>query len=344
MAVDLLASVGGPWPTVVALAAGIIIPWIYLLLKPPPPKICGTRRGPPITAPRIRLRDGRYMAYKEQGVPKDLAKHKVIFVHPFSGSRHSLLQISQEVLEGLSVYMVAFDRAGYGESDPFPERSVKSEALDIQELADQLQLGQKFYVVGLSMGGYPCWACLKHIPHRLAGVAMMAPVVNYWWPSASKEISGEAFSSRPLGDKITLRIAHYAPWLMHTWSKQTFLPSFLNGIGKEKFMNKMDLEITAARKNAGIPHQETAIQQGTSESLHRDLAVGFGKWDFFLANAGVPVHVFQGDEDNLVPVSIQRHVAEKLPWINYHELPGVGHLLDFVPGLNDKVLTTLLAS
>lgn len=33
------------------------------------------------------------------------------------------------------------DRAGYGESDPNPKLLVKSEACDIQELADQVQLG-----------------------------------------------------------------------------------------------------------------------------------------------------------------------------------------------------------
>lgn len=72
----------------------------------------------------------------------------------------------QEVMEELGVYVLTFDRAGYGESDPNPKRSVKSEAFDIQELADQLHLGPKFYAIGVSIGSYPIWACLKYIPHR----------------------------------------------------------------------------------------------------------------------------------------------------------------------------------
>lgn len=72
----------------------------------------------------------------------------------------------QEVIEELKIYFLYFDRAGYGESDPNPLRSVKSEAFDIQELADQLQIGSKFYVIGISMGGYSVWSCLKYIPHR----------------------------------------------------------------------------------------------------------------------------------------------------------------------------------
>ncbi|RVW36988.1 hypothetical protein CK203_099634 [Vitis vinifera] len=33
--------------------------------RPPPPKICGSPGGPAITAHRIKLRDGRHLAYKE---------------------------------------------------------------------------------------------------------------------------------------------------------------------------------------------------------------------------------------------------------------------------------------
>lgn len=64
------------------------------------------------------------------------------------------------------MYTVSFDRPGYGESDPDPNRTLKSLALDIEELADQLGLGSKFYVVGMSMGGELVWPCLKYIPHR----------------------------------------------------------------------------------------------------------------------------------------------------------------------------------
>jgi pimeloyl-ACP methyl ester carboxylesterase len=70
------------------------------------------------------------------------------------------------LLEELGVYIVSFDRPGYGESDPDPKRSVKSLALDVEELADKLELGSKFYVIGFSMGGQAVWGCLKFIPHR----------------------------------------------------------------------------------------------------------------------------------------------------------------------------------
>lgn len=41
--------------------------------------------------------------------------------------------VLQEVMDEMCLYVVTFDRAGYGESDPNPKRNVKSEAFDIQE-------------------------------------------------------------------------------------------------------------------------------------------------------------------------------------------------------------------
>lgn len=60
----------------------------YHVIRPPPPKICGSPGGPPITAPRIKLRDGRNLAYKEYGMPREEAKYKIIFIHGFSSCRH----------------------------------------------------------------------------------------------------------------------------------------------------------------------------------------------------------------------------------------------------------------
>ncbi|GLT68981.1 hypothetical protein SLA2020_411690 [Shorea laevis] len=160
------------------LVVGIII-YAYRSTKPPPPKICGTPNGPAVTSPRIRLGDGRHLAYRERGVAKENAKYKVIVVHGFDSSKDIYLPLSQELMDEVGVYIVSFDRAGYGESDPNPKRSVRSEAFDIQELADQLQLGPKFYMIGMSLGTYPVWSCLKYIPHRLAGVTLVVPVIIF---------------------------------------------------------------------------------------------------------------------------------------------------------------------
>lgn len=77
----------------------------------------------------------------------------------------------QALIEELGIYILSFDRAGYGQSDPNPKMTEKSIALDIEELADQLKLGPKFYVIGFSMGGEFTWTTLKYIPHRYGPVS-----------------------------------------------------------------------------------------------------------------------------------------------------------------------------
>lgn len=68
--------------------------WAYQATRPIPPNTCGSENGPPITAPRIQLKDGRYLAYKEYGVSKDVAKYKIVFVHGFDQCRHDVYAIT----------------------------------------------------------------------------------------------------------------------------------------------------------------------------------------------------------------------------------------------------------
>nr|GEY41513.1 hypothetical protein [Tanacetum cinerariifolium] len=239
----------------------------------PPPLICGSPDGLPITGPRVVLGDGRHLAYNEYGLSRIIAKYKIVFAHGFSSSRFAASVYHPELFEEFKIYMVTFDRPSYGESDPDPKQMIKSLTLDIEDLADKLELGSKFYVIGYS---------------HIAGVALVAPVVNYWWSSFPSNLSIAAYKLQPLQDQWEVGVSHYA----------------------------------------------YVIQQGLAESILRDMKVGFGKWEFdtmeienpFPNNEG-SVHLWHGDDDGLVPMSLQRYIAKHLSYIHYHELPNVGHLL-----------------
>lgn len=75
------------WKIIVVLLIGFLA-WAYQALCPPAPRICGSIGGPPIKGPRITLRDGRHLSYKEHGVPKESANYKIILVHGFGSSKH----------------------------------------------------------------------------------------------------------------------------------------------------------------------------------------------------------------------------------------------------------------
>ncbi|XXG73409.1 hypothetical protein AAC387_Pa07g2331 [Persea americana] len=322
---------------------------IYQAIQPPPPKLCGSPQGPPITSTRIKLRDGRHLAYREEGVPKERANYKIISTHGFGGSKEYIIPVSKELIEELGIYFVAFDRAGYGESDPNPRRSVKSEAFDIQELADQLELGSKFYIIGVSMGTYSVWSTLKYIPHRLTGAALIVPVINYWWPSFPSHLSREAYKLQLVQDQWTLRVAHYTPLLLYWWMTQNWFPASAVAARHPEILSPRDKEIAMKLMAARRPDQDKAQQQGDFESSHRDMMVTFGTWEFDPMDLNNPfpnneasVHIWQGYEDRLVPTMLQRYVAERLPWIKYHEVPNAGHLLHHVDGMGNNIIRSLL--
>ncbi|CAA0809055.1 alpha/beta-Hydrolases superfamily protein [Striga hermonthica] len=327
--------------------------WAYQATKPPPPKTCGSADGPKVTASRVQLKDGRYLAYQEFGVPKEMAKHKIVFIHAFDSCRHGVsaltANLSPDMVESKGIYIVSFDRPGYGESDPHPTRTVKSLALDIEELADRLGLGSKFYVIGFSMGGQVVWSCLKYIPRRLSGAALIAPVVNYWWPAFPSNLSGPAFELKPKQDQWALRVAHYMPWLTYWWNSQKFFPASSVVEGNSAIFSDQDKELLPKIISLR-DHQGVTRQQGEYESIHRDMMIGFGKWEFDPTNIENPfskgegsVHLWQGDEDRLVPVALQRYIADKLPWIKYQELKGSGHMFLYADGRANSIVQMLVA-
>ncbi|KAL2651151.1 hypothetical protein R1flu_019279 [Riccia fluitans] len=329
-----------------------LLAWLsYTSILPPPPKICGTPGGPPVTAYRIQVSDGRYLAYKETGVPREEAKYKIIAVHGFGGSRHALLGgLSDDVIDELGIYIVGYDRAGYGQSTPNPGRTLKSEAYDVQDLADALELGPTFYVAATSIGGYTGYALLKYLPHRLAGLAMFAPVTNFWWPGIPKQDARKAWQTQNLGDRLALSVAHHAPWLLYWYMTQKVFPTSSTVKMERSRLAEFDQQIISryySQVHAGNPLEPT--QQGKFESQHRDMIVMFGKWDFDpgtlenpFVNSSVRVDIWQGDQDYLVPVILQRYVARSLPWVHYHEVPEVGHALLGAPGLADTMVKTML--
>lgn len=50
---------------------------------------------PPVTCSRIKLRDGRVLAYTERGVPKNRSNYKIIIVHGFGSSKEMSFPVSR---------------------------------------------------------------------------------------------------------------------------------------------------------------------------------------------------------------------------------------------------------
>ncbi|KAL5976357.1 hypothetical protein ACLOJK_020688 [Asimina triloba] len=85
----------GMLPKISAVLLVGLMALVYQAIQPPSPKICGSPDGPPITSSRVKLSDGRHLAYKEHGVPRDEARYKIVYVHGFDSCRHDALPLSQ---------------------------------------------------------------------------------------------------------------------------------------------------------------------------------------------------------------------------------------------------------
>ncbi|KAL0928866.1 hypothetical protein M5K25_000793 [Dendrobium thyrsiflorum] len=331
----------------VVLLVGVLA-WLYNATRPPPPNICGTPNGPPVTSPRIKLNDGRHLSYIETGVSKEKARYKVIFIHGFDCCKHDVFPVSREILDEFGIYLLSFDRAGYGESDPNPKMSVKSIAEDVEELANKMTLGSKFYLMGFSMGGAYIWSCLKYIPHRLAGAALVSPGSNYWWPSFPKNLSSDAYSSRLAQDQWAIRVAHYAPSLTYWWNTQKWFSPLSVIAGSTNILSDKDKELLPkilARKQ----YQAQVRQQGEFYSLHRDLIVAYCSWEFDPMDLKNPfpdskgsVHLWHGAQDQAVNVSLSRYISQKLPWVQYHEVPDGAHFFPQADGMSDTIVKALV--
>ncbi|CAH1452430.1 unnamed protein product [Lactuca virosa] len=265
---------------------------------------------------RIKLSDGRYLAYKERGVPKNESTYRVVIVHGFASNKEMNFMATQKLMGELGIYLVQFDRAGYGDSDPNPKRSLKSESSDIQELADQLQLGSKFYLIGVSIGSYPTWSCIKNIPERLAGVVMVVPFVNYRWPSLPRDLIQDDYRKKL--SQWAVWVARHTPGLLHWWLTQKMFPSSSVLDRNPKFFSNKDLEVLKNTPGYQLLCKSKLKEEPIFDSLRKDFIVAFGKWDFD------PLNMINPFGENQCRLHIWQGMKIKLCLLNYKGMFGKG--------------------
>src|SRR5260370_37285137 len=107
----------------------------------------------------VRLPDSRRLACEEYGEPDG---DPVFFLHGTPGSRLGP-RPRAIVLYQLGVRLIAFDRPGYGQSDPQPGRTVADVASDVSAIADYLELDH-FAVIGRSGADPHALACAARLP------------------------------------------------------------------------------------------------------------------------------------------------------------------------------------
>lgn len=334
----------------------------------------------PPSADRILLPDGRHLAYHEQGVPASVARFSIIVPHPFLSSRLAGIPgLRDSLMEEFGIRLITYDLPGFGESDPHPHRTIESSAQDILLLAEELQVHDKFWLMGYSSGSIHVWASLRYIPDRLAGAALFAPMVNPYDPGMTKEERSRIWEKWTPKRKLTYILARRFPGLLRFFYRGSFFS------GKHAPADKW-LSLSLGKKDRALIEEpefeefwqrnvEESIRQGNVKPFVEEAVLQVSNWGFKIADLQSwkkqrgkdflfwlksmysqgeeelmgflgPIHIWQGMDDRVVPPATTTFIHRNLPGATVHILPNDGHFtyLYFCDECHRQILTTIFGT
>lgn len=138
-------------------------------------------------------------------------KHTPVFLLHGTPGCGSLPLPHSSILYRAGIYLISYERPGYGDSDRHPERTVADAAPDLETVADALGIDE-FFVVGRSGGGPHALACAASatLRSRIRGVCVLGGLSPQLETEGMSEENSNAFGSEepdlswisPIGDKI----------------------------------------------------------------------------------------------------------------------------------------------
>jgi len=266
--------------------------------------------------------DGRTLTFIERGDPDGVP---VIVCHGTPGSRLTR-HPDPELYERHGAHMVAYDRPGYGGSDPQPGRSVADAAGDIRAIADELGF-ERFAVVGGSGGAPHALACGALLGDRVLRVgALVTPA-----PSDTEEFDFFAGLAE-------LNVKEFGAALEGRQAIDAYLQPFVDALlaDPDSVIDQIASELPEVDRAIVSREEFRQIMRGSfAESVRQgvrgwsDDDLAFAKpWGFALEDVDAEVRLWQGELDVLAPRSHGEYVASKLPNARFELLEGGGHFLD----------------
>ncbi len=267
---------------------------------------------------RLRLNDGRWLGYRESGDPAGVP---VLFFHGFGTTR--VVCPADETARQLGVRLLAVDRPALGLSTPLPGRRLLDWPTDVRELADQLGL-QRFSIVGWSGGGPYALACAMRLADRIESIAIV---------SGAAPLAGTTRTDYLRRfDRNAIFAAGKAPWViriaMWHWGRGQRRDA-------EAYFDKSVAEMCAADQEVlSAPELRSAMIANSTElyrqggrGMYDEALVLARPWGFDPSDINVPVEVWHGARDKVVPMGMSSHLAESIPGASLRLYPDEGHHL-----------------
>jgi pimeloyl-ACP methyl ester carboxylesterase len=264
----------------------------------------------------------------------------LLFHHGTPGSSHQT-RAMQRATSQRGLRLVTRSRPGNAGSTRKPGRRVVDVVEDVRAILDHLDAGRCF-VAGWSGGGPHALACAARLADRADGVLVIASIVPYGVPdldflAGMGEQNVEEFNYALRGEsELRPYLEGFRPELAEVDAPGVIasLSTLLPDVDRAQLTDEYGDDVAA-----GMRH---AMSGGVDGWLDDDLAF-VQPWGFDLADvAAVPVSVWQGEVDLMVPYAHGQWFARHLPSsVRVHLEPGQGHLSIGVGSL-DRMLDELL--
>ena len=265
--------------------------------------------------PLLRLPDGRELEYEVQGPSTGPA---VLFHHGMPGSAVPMgTVLGPMTARGFRI--ITYSRAGYGASSPATGRTVADTAADCASLLTHLGV-TRYLVVGWSAGGPHALAGAAVAPESVEGVLVVASFAPF---DAEGLDYVEGMGAQNVAQFGTVGQGEPA---MRGLVGQ--MASAIRGHASSDVATKMasllppvDLAVlTAEYGEDNAANMDHGLSRG-DEGWVADLAALTSPWGFDLGDITVPVELWHGTVDQMVPVAHGRWLAEHLPTAQVHLEP-----------------------
>lgn len=268
------------------------------------------------------LADGRTLDLRTWGDPGAPA---LVYLHGTPGS--ALVPpatLAAAVDRGLRV--VAWSRPGCSTSTRLPGRAVADVAGDARQVLDALGIATAV-ALGYSGGGPHALACAALLPDRVTAAASLAGVAprvesagSLDWFAGQGQDNVEEHGAAVEGERaLRERLDPVLPEYQAITAEQIVpvMASLLPDVDRDYLGGGLGDWLAASFREA--------TSHGNDGWVDDDLAI-VRPWGFDLATVTVPVSVWQGSADLMVPFAHGQWLAEAVPGARPHLLDGGGHL------------------
>lgn len=278
----------------------------------------------------VRAADGRDLEVVVSG-PADAVP--VVF-HSGTPSGPVLDLPMARAAAALGLRLVTYGRPGYGRSTPQPGRTVADAAGDTAAVLDRLGAGE-FITMGHSGGGPHALACARLLPERCRAAASVAGIAP--WDAAGLDVMAgmgpenvEEFGLAVQGSTaLTVYLEEQGDQLRSISGPD--VADALGGLVPD--VDKRVLTGVLAEHYADAFRK--ALENGIAGWHDDDLAF-VRPWGFHLADITVPVSIWQGAQDLMVPFAHGSWLAAHIPGAGAHLFEEHGHLsltVEHVPAI-----------